>query len=343
VNPITNLNPSPATDGALAIRVVSPSDRPRFEQVGALAVAAVSIILLGALDSVTGERFSFGIFYLIPVSLAAVVVSRAQGYLLAALASITWAVAERLLFGDADLTASVWNAVGRFVSMAVVVYLLAALRTTVIRLSESERASREFLATAAHQLRTPIAGLVASAEALTYESDPTRRSALVENLIAGTNRSRRLLSSLLELSRLDHAIPSERRLVDLAALARREVETARIAGPQIRVVYLGPSELIADAASDAVREALSNLIDNALRHAVSSVEVRLVAGETGIAIDVVDDGPGLPIGAEHLAFERFVSLDGAGGSGLGLPIALASLRAAGGDLHYGSGRFRITL
>ena len=73
------------------------------------------------------------------------------------------------------------------------------------------------------------------------------------------------------------------------------------------------------------------------------VDVTLDASSAVLRIAVSDDGLGLPAGAEEHAFERFVSLDGHGGSGLGLTIARLLARAQGGDLLYGSRRFILTL
>lgn len=305
--------------------------------------SVLGVLLIGAVDYRTGTEFSFAILYLLPVVLTAVVVGTGPGCWLSLLASVTWVVAEDHVFRNDNLVASLWNGFGRFATMCVVVVLLGALRETVVRLSGSERSSREFLATAAHQLRTPIAGLIASAEALSSETDPATRSRLTDNLVAGTNRTRRLLTSLLEMSRLDHAVSQERRSADLASVCRREVSSFQLAQQAVTVRYEGPDSLPMDTNGDAVREAVTNLLDNAVRHAASQVTVRLTGDGTQTSILVSDDGPGLPAGSEARVFERFVSLDGAGGAGLGLPIAVASIRSVDGTLEYRQRTFEIRL
>lgn len=305
-----------------------------------ITVACTAVVAgIGVIDALSGTDLSFAILYFLPVAVVALVVGTGAGCVLAGIAALTWLVAERQLAGPSGSIAVAWNGLGRFLTMCVIVVLLGALRQTAVRLAESERASRDFLATAAHQLRTPIAGLVASAEALATEPDPEVRAHLVDNLVAGTERSRRLLSSLLEISRLDQAAPVASRPVDLAELCRRELEIASIGATGLELRYEGPDEVVVVTGGDAVREALSNVVDNATRHARSAVVVSLERRGGSVEVVVTDDGPGVPRGSEELVFDRFVSLDRAGGSGLGLPIAQASLRALGGDVFIRSGSF----
>lgn len=326
------------TAGSWADRLVGARPGPAAQGLVGL-VCVVSVVAIGVVDAFSGTELSFAILYFLPVVVVALVVGTAAGCALSAVAVLVWLVAERQLIGPGDPVAVAWNGLGRLLTMCVVVVLLGALRETVARLAESERTSREFLATAAHQLRTPIAGLVASAEALATEPDPDVRAHLVDNLVAGTDRSRRLLSSLLEISRLDQAAPVLHRPVDLAELCRRELETASFGAAAVELRYEGPRELVAVTGGDSVREALSNVVDNALRHARSLVTVSLVERGGSAVVAVTDDGPGVPRGSEELVFDRFVSLDRAGGSGLGLPIARASLRALGGDVTLRGGAF----
>jgi signal transduction histidine kinase len=94
---------------------------------------------------------------------------------------------------------------------------------------------------------------------------------------------------------------------------------------------------------EATKNALANLLDNARRHARAEVTIEVGADAGLVQIAVVDDGPGLPEGMRDRVFERFVSLDGKGGSGLGLPIARGLIEAQGGHLTYEGDRFIIRL
>ncbi|HEX2027820.1 MAG TPA: HAMP domain-containing sensor histidine kinase [Nitriliruptorales bacterium] len=223
--------------------------------------------------------------------------------------------------------------------------MLDALERAVAVAQEAEGRTRRFLDDAAHQLRTPIAGIRASVEALLREGQPAERDRLLANLVREVARASRIQNSLLLMARLDRGQPIDARPSDLVELCRDEVERAASLAPTVDVT------LRVDAAPDGpmlldpaeVREALGNLLDNARRHAARRIEVRLAAGDDRVEIAVRDDGPGVPYGKEQLIFERFATLDGKGGSGLGLPIARAVARAHGGDLVLDAGAFVLQL
>lgn len=307
--------------------------------VGGLAAVA----LIGVVDYSAGVQFSFVIFYLLPVVAVALLGRSPEAHLVGLAAAVAWGVADILVSDEFSVGATVWNTAGRTVTFSAIVFLLGALRTAVEASRSSEASSREFLATAAHQLRTPLAGLIASAEALSFEDDPVERQRLVDNMVAATNRSRRLLSSLLEMTRLDRPTVVETRVLDLDEICSREVAAAAVANPSLSIRYDGPGAPVLSRSGDALREALSNLIDNASRHAATSIRIRLDVGTTSATVTVSDDGEGLAPGDEAKVFQRFVSRDGMGGAGLGLPIALASIRSVGGDLRYRDASFVMTV
>ncbi len=93
----------------------------------------------------------------------------------------------------------------------------------------------------------------------------------------------------------------------------------------------------------AVREILAQLLDNARRHAFSRIVLSAAQAGGVVELRVGDDGVGLPAGLVERAFERFASLDGLGGAGLGLPIARDLARLHGGDLGYDDGVFVLRL
>jgi signal transduction histidine kinase len=133
----------------------------------------------------------------------------------------------------------------------------------------------------------------------------------------------------------------ERRHCELVALISDEVDRAREQAPQLDLsLRVDPSvPPTAEISIDAVSEGLSNLLDNARRHAARAIQVSAAGDGGDLVIEVRDDGAGVPDGAEDQVFERFVSLDGRGGPGLGLPIARGLAEREGGTLVFERGAF----
>lgn len=201
----------------------------------------------------------------------------------------------------------------------------------------SEARTRRFVADAAHELRTPIAGVQAVAEVtLAPDMPPEERERLHLLLLRESRRAGRLVDDLLVLARLDAGIELRREPVDLLELARTEAERARIVAPDQRVEVHGePVPVPGDPSRLA--QVLGNLLDNARRHAgPGTVTVTVSAGHPATVL-VADDGPGVPAADRERIFDRLVRLDEArgddGGAGLGLAIARGIARAHGGDLR----------
>lgn len=205
-------------------------------------------------------------------------------------------------------------------------------------------ADRRFLADAAHQLRTPIAGIQACAEALLRGVEPPEQDRLLTALVRETSRATRILNDLLALARLDEGRPVSKAPIDLVAVCRDEADRVWVAAPRVEVVLRADRRLQHVSADEAVvREIVANVLDNARRYLRSRVELTLRARGTTAEVRIADDGPGLPPGAEERAFARFVALDDKGGSGLGLAIARELARVHAGDLAYEDGAFVLRL
>ena len=222
--------------------------------------------------------------------------------------------------------------------------MLDALEAALEESRASENRSKRFLAEAAHQLRTPIAGIQASVESLPYARTRPERERLLDHVAREAHRAGRRVAALLRMARLDRGERPERRLCDLAALCREETERAAVLAPNLRVSFRAPNGSRTVAVDpDAIREALANVLDNARRHAGSRIEVTLGRKPNDAEVSVADDGPGLTASSAERAFEPFAVLDGHGGSGLGLTIARGTARAHGGDVTYEGGRFMLRL
>lgn len=216
--------------------------------------------------------------------------------------------------------------------------LAETLNGMLDRLHEALDRERRFLDEASHELRTPLAVLQAEVElALREPRGRAELEAALRSIEQEADRLGRLTQDLLVLARSDRGrLPVHREETDVAELLERVAQefAARAASSGVRLnVTADGSRARVDA--DRIRQALENLVDNALRHAASGDEIELRArrdGE-GLHLTVRDTGPGF---SEHLlprAFERFTRDEERGdgeGAGLGLAIVRAVAEAHGG-------------
>ncbi|BFU45687.1 sensor histidine kinase [Krasilnikovia sp. MM14-A1004] len=202
-----------------------------------------------------------------------------------------------------------------------------ALDTTADRLRDLLTRERAFSAHASHQLRTPLTGLRLTLEAASTGTDAALRAAAVD-AIAATDRLERIVEDLLAIARADTA---DRTALDVGALLddlhaeRLTAFTAR--GRALRVEQDGPLAEVT-ASPRAVHQVLAVLIDNALRHGAGVTTLRARDAAGALALDVIDQGPGVAESARPRLFER--SPDSS--AGLGLSIAAALAEAEGGRL-----------
>jgi signal transduction histidine kinase len=232
--------------------------------------------------------------------------------------------------------------------------LAAAFDRMRQRLAGLERARREFIANASHELRTPIFALGGFLELLDDEEvDEATRKEFLSTAREQVARLTKLATDLLDLSRLDAGrVQLDREKLDLGVVARsicREFEAvARAQGHSIETVAGS-----ADAVGDEQRTIQIGriLVENALLHTPPGTTVRIRAGrENGRAVlEVADEGPGIPEPQQAQVFDRFYRVDGGvtTGSGLGLAIAkeLAELMGGAIELESGPGStvFRLAL
>ena len=221
------------------------------------------------------------------------------------------------------------------------------------RLRRSFERERRFVADASHELRTPVAVLKTELEGALRRGghEPEVREALVA-AVEECDHLAQLADDLLVVARgAEGQLPlrAERlraRLV-LEGIRRRFADRAEGRGRQIGVD--APDDLVLHADRDRVRQALGNLVDNALRHGDGDVVLTARAADGAVAIDVADHGPGFGDEIAARAFERFTRGDRArtrGGTGLGMAIVLAVAEAHGGSAELvpgPGGRVRIRL
>jgi signal transduction histidine kinase len=223
--------------------------------------------------------------------------------------------------------------------------LAAAFDRMRLRLAGLERARREFIANASHELRTPIFSLGGFLELLADEElDEETRKEFLGTAREQVARLTKLATDLLDLSRLDAGrVQLDREKLDLGAVARsigREFEAvARSKRHSIETELDGS----ADAVGDEQRTIQIGriLVENALLHTPPGTTVRIRTGrQNGRAVlEVEDEGPGIPATQQAQVFDRFYRVEGGvtTGSGLGLAIAKELAELMGGAIEVESG------
>ncbi|OZE94350.1 sensor histidine kinase [Rhodococcus sp. 15-2388-1-1a] len=219
----------------------------------------------------------------------------------------------------------------------------------------AEEDMRRFLADAAHELRTPVAGISALAQSLQRDAEhrPDRVGRWSELLVGESARASRLVGDMLDSVRAENTSELEPTDTDLTDVVRRTVERSALLSPQVRFEVDGSQPVPVRVDVGRVEQILSNVLDNAARFTPPGGSVRVTTGTDSQAfVTVDDDGPGVDEADRERIFERLVRLNSArdrssGGVGLGLSIARTLARAHGGELVCAAGptgaRFRLTL
>ncbi len=219
--------------------------------------------------------------------------------------------------------------------------LAESFNRMAIELEQTDRLRRDLVANVSHELRTPITALQAKLENLVdgvEQPDPV----MLDTMLAQTQRLGRLVTQLLDLSRLESgAVPLDRREFALAPMLELAVRESQLTdrGAHIELT-IDPPDLVIDADEERLHQVVANLVENAVRFSPCGGTVRVEATRepAGVSIAVADEGPGIPEHEAAKVFERFYRADYArssrdGGAGLGLAIARWIVDLHGGDIR----------
>ncbi len=233
--------------------------------------------------------------------------------------------------------------------------LARTMNAMLARLQASAERQRRFVADASHELRSPLARMRAEMEVDAAHPESAEPSVTAASVLAETVSLQRLVDDLLLLARGDAgALTPAAVPVDLDEVVAAPVARARSGGARVDTSGVRPVQVRGDPGS--LERLVSNLVDNAVRHARTGIAVSLTESDGTAVLSVTDDGPGIgPSDAERV-FERFTRLDearshgdgDAGGAGLGLAIARDIAVRHGGTLALdpssrGGARFVVTL
>ena len=312
--------------------------------VGSTGGQRFTVVVAVSLEGVEDARSTLLVLLALgaPVLLVAVWVATSHyvGRSLAPVAAITGAV-ERI--EDTDLRRRV-PVPGTDDEVA---HLAATMNAMLERLERARETQRRFVADASHELRSPVATLLAAAEVELRSAGGSGVPADLAPLVMDeAGRMQRLVEDLLVLARVDAArapdgsgtAATARVEVDLDDLVLAERARLRATAALDVEADIAPARVLGDARQLAA--VVRNLTDNAARHAATRVVLRLAVRSGDAVVEVADDGPGIPVDERERVFERFVRLDasrertdgGPGGSGLGLAIVAGIVEAHGGTV-----------
>ena len=230
--------------------------------------------------------------------------------------------------------------------------LARTLNEMLDRIDEGQRLQRQFVSDASHELRSPLAVIRQSAEIARAYPQRVSPEVLADDVLAESERLEDLFTALLLLARLenDEAIVDE--VVDVDDLVLTELSRPR-ARDDVTVDAHNVGAGRTHGSAVLLGQVVRNLLDNAFRHASSTVTVILAEQGDDVVLEVSYDGSGIPVVDRERVFERFVRLDDArarddGGSGLGLAIVRKIVETSGGDVEVvdadsGGARFMVRL
>ncbi|MFC4911334.1 sensor histidine kinase [Actinomadura gamaensis] len=211
--------------------------------------------------------------------------------------------------------------------------LAASVNVTLHRLEQTVVRQRQFVGDVSHELRSPLTGLRAQLEVALEHPEDEDWPAVARAALNDADRLQRIVTDLLLLAKLDAGVPLDREPVDLGDLARQEGARPR----RVPVEVTAEDGVVVLGARGPLLRLITNLLDNAARHARTGVTVTVASSGSDAVLTVADDGDGIPPADRDRVFQRFQRLaEGRkrdnGGSGLGLPISRDIAHAHGGTL-----------
>ncbi|WP_156414382.1 sensor histidine kinase [Bordetella sp. N] len=205
--------------------------------------------------------------------------------------------------------------------------LVGAINDLLDRLSATVQTQRRFVADAAHQLKTPLAGLRTQAELALRDASADEMQASLRQLVTGSERATRLVNQLLLLAHAENPAAVGMTPLDLADLAREHTTqwTPQALSLRTDLGFEDPDGRVLISGNPILLgELLNNLLDNALRYTPRGGRITVRVRHQGefALLEVEDSGPGIPVAERERVFDRFYRVLGtpADGSGLGLAI-----------------------
>ncbi|MBC5810848.1 MAG: HAMP domain-containing histidine kinase [Candidatus Eremiobacteraeota bacterium] len=204
--------------------------------------------------------------------------------------------------------------------------------------SKAEAQMRQFIADAGHELRTPLTVVMGFIDVMRRRGpgDPAASARIYETMLAESRRMRALINKLIALARLENPQQRENEPVDMSAVAQEVANALEALQPSSRVVLRAQPGTFVRGDRYDLHEAISNLVDNALKYAPDApVEIDVRPDHDDAVVEVSDRGPGIGEAERGRIFDRFFRGENRGeaeGFGLGLAIVKRAVERAGGSV-----------
>src|SRR3954451_4056699 len=218
--------------------------------------------------------------------------------------------------------------------------LVVSLRDNEAR-SRNERSGAELVSTVAHELRSPLTsvkGFTATLLAKWDRFNDDQKKLMLQTVNSDADRVTRLISELLDVSRIEAGrLELRKQVVDVVATVRKDFDARIAAGEDdARLTLVTDGELPEMWVDpDKLAQVIGNLVENALRHGGGAVTVVVRPRDDGAEVTVTDEGDGIPAEAQNRVFTKFWRGGGRGGTGRGLYITKGIVEAHGGTIVAG--------
>lgn len=225
--------------------------------------------------------------------------------------------------------------------------LVQSFNRLLLQLDATMQSEKRFIADAAHELRAPLAALMAQAQLASGANDLESIKTILAKVVQGAERSARLSEQLLDSARLDagRAAAGAQRIAvhELVSLVLHDFELTAGQNNQTILLEAQPAEVRGDM--DDIGILVRNLIDNACRYAGAGARIVVLCvmsdrhGVPGVRVTVADNGPGVAVEERGRIFDRFYRIPGTHGrgSGIGLSLVARITRLHGGELEASEG------
>jgi signal transduction histidine kinase len=299
------------------------------------------IIIVGFFDYITGPEISFSIFYLIPISLVALIVGTREGILVSLFGAFVWLAAD-LLSGHHYSSPAIpyWNATVRFGFFLIVTFSLSTL-------TSAQKRREELVHFVVHDLRAPLANVISGLQGIQHFGAKTLDTTVgdfVRICLTSSNRMMTLIQSILDLTRFESGkMPLEQARIPLQELIESSLESVSVWAKMNRVTLTFQRDPATESiyADRAVTERIFvNLLSNAIKfskpESTITVSVRPRRSDM-VEFSVSDQGKGIAKEWADKVFDKFEQADiskstGRSGTGLGLSFCRLAVEAQGGRI-----------